>query len=493
MKNRSKIEFGDFQTPQRLAQQTCELLKSQGFSFSSVVEPTCGKGSFLVASETTFPNCDTFYGYEINPDYVLESRLITQKASIQQSNFFAENWQEIFQDLPEPILVVGNPPWVTNSGVGTIKGTNLPEKSNFQNRKGFDALTGKSNFDISEWMLTHLLTISSGRSAVIAMLCKTVVARKVLEQAWTSNIEIARANLYEFDSMSSFGVSVDACLMICVLQPSASSSECQVFESFNAKHPRSTFALRSDKLVANLDAHDTYGHLRGRSTIKWRSGIKHDCARVMELRPEPESGVYINGFGKRVRLESTFLYPMLKSSDLARRSKPSRFMLVPQCSIGQETDRIAYSSPLTWDYLESYADVLDSRSSTIYRNRPRFSIFGIGDYSFAPWKVAISGFYKKLDFVSFGPKDGKPVVLDDTCYFLPCESRKEADQLVQLLNTEEAKGFFSAFLFWDAKRPITAKLLSNLDLDALAVEQGSSWASWQNAWNPIPLQNRMSK
>ena len=34
---------------------------------------------------------------------------------------------------------------------------NLPSKSNFQNRKGLDAVTGKANFDISEWMLIQLM------------------------------------------------------------------------------------------------------------------------------------------------------------------------------------------------------------------------------------------------------------------------------------------------------------------------------------------------
>lgn len=197
--------------------------------------------------------------------------------------------------------------------------------------------------------------------------------------------------------------------------------------------------------------------------------------------------MYVNGLGERVQLEEDFLYPMLKSSDLAKRVGPSRYMLVTQRSIGEETSTIENRAPLTWRYLESHAEVLDSRSSSIYRNRPRFSIFGVGDYSFAPWKVSISGFYKKLDFVPVGPKDGKPVMLDDTCYFLPCESEEDAGQLADLLNAQEARGFFEAFIFWDAKRPITINLLSTLDLDALAAECGSDWGSGQLS---LPLLGR---
>ena len=117
--------------------------------------------------------------------------------------------------------------------------------------------------------------------------------------------------------------------------------------------------------------------------------------------------------------------------------------------------------------------MLDSRYSSIYRKRPRFSIFGVGDYSFAPWKVAISGFYKKLVFRVVGPRKGKSTVLDDTCYFIPCQSHGEAELLARFLNSQTAKEFFSALTFWDAKRPITVALLRRLDLLALAGELGA--------------------
>ena len=44
---------------------------------------------------------------------------------------------------------------------------------------------------------------------------------------------------------------------------------------------------------------------------------------------------------------------------------------------------------------------------------------------------------------------------------------------VQLLCDEAAQEFFKAFIFWDAKRPVTIDLLKRLDLLALAKELGS--------------------
>ncbi len=43
-----------------------------------------------------------------------------------------------------------------------------------------------------------------------------------------------------------------------------------------------------------------------------------------------------------------------------------------------------FFAPKTWKYLLSHGEALDGRRSSIYQNRPRFSVFGIGRYSLAP-------------------------------------------------------------------------------------------------------------
>ena len=215
--------------------------------------------------------------------------------------------------------------------------------------------------------------------------------------------------------------------------------------------------------------------------------MKHDCSQIMELRPR-EIGEFENGLGEIVRLESALLYPMLKSSELMKpKPTPSRYMLETQRLVGEDTSRIRHEAPRTWDYLDKHANRLDRRASTIYRNRPRFSVFGVGPYSFAPWKVAISGFYKRLDFGCIGPVEGKPVMLDDTCYFLPCQTENDARILMELLNSTEARGFFQSFIFWDEKRPITAHLLASLDLRLLAAEVGVALPTCLDVFHELHL------
>jgi len=187
-----------------------------------------------------------------------------------------------------------------------------------------------------------------------------------------------------------------------------------------------------------------------------------------------EEDAYRNGYGKIVELEDEYLFPVLKSSEVAggKTKRPTRFMLITQQHIGQDTAEIEARAPKTWRYLLDHAEALDRRGSSVYKKRPRFSVFGIGDYTFAPWKVAISGLYKKLDFRTVGRWQGKPIVLDDTSYFVACKSKSEATLVSNLLNSNAARAFYSAFVFWDAKRPVTVAVLRLLDLRALAKELG---------------------
>ena len=153
-RNRSVVEFGDFQTPPRLAESVCNLLSSLGIEPVAVIEPTCGEGNFLRAALDRFGKIRIAVALDINPHYVaaVNCALQAKKAQITvlQGDFFKTDWPAILQTLPDPVLVIGNPPWITNSALSALQSANVPRKSNLHAYDGLDALTGKSNFDISE-------------------------------------------------------------------------------------------------------------------------------------------------------------------------------------------------------------------------------------------------------------------------------------------------------------------------------------------------------
>jgi hypothetical protein len=111
-----------------------------------------------------------------------------------------------------------------------------------------------------------------------------------------------------------------------------------------------------------------------------------------------------------------------------------------------------------------------------------FALFGIGDYAFVPWKVAVSGLHRTPRFALVGPVDGKPVLFDDTCYFLPFEDESEARVVAEILNSQICQQFLASLTFEDAKRPITVELLQRLNIRVIADEAGYA-DDWKAARN----------
>ncbi len=475
-KQRDTWQYGDFQTPPALAAAVCAILVHRDINAPAILEPTCGRGAFIEAAANAFPEARILQGIEINTEYVADAKkLLTVRgenvARVEQGDFFFTDWDEVLGQDNGPWLILGNPPWVTNSELGLLKSTNLPVKNNFQNHRGLDAITGKANFDISEWMLLQQITWLTQRSGWIAMLVKTSVARKVLKQAWRRSDPVGRAAIFKIDAMRHFGAAVDACLFVLPVNIGDRSTNCDVYADLDCTALFSTIGLHDNILASDVSSYLKLRHLIAPNDYYvWRSGVKHDCSKIMELSTNA-SGQVVNGHGAEVSIEDDYVFPMLKSSDVANnRMRTDRFMIVTQQTVGGGTSEIEILAPRTWKYLTDNAGFLDSRGSIIYRKKPRFSVFGVGGYTFSPWKIAVSGFYKDVRFIKVGSQKNRPTVFDDTIYFLPCWSEEEADLVLTLVQSRPFHVLINAMIFQDEKRPITAELLKRVSLERVADE-----------------------
>ena len=309
-------EFGDFQTPLPLAEEIVALVDHLFGVPERVVEPTAGLGSFLDAAEKQWGCRSAYQGFEINATYVDETRrrLAGRGIGLEVQDFFLADWQSVLSadNRPEKLLVVGNPPWVTNSALGTMESTNLPAKTNFQGMRGYDAKTGKANFDIAEWMMIRLLEALTFHGA-IAMLCKTMTARKVLKHFWKNERGFAGSALFLIDAKRHFNVSVDACLFFTTGKPTTEHTA-GVYTALSPASRSAELGLIDGTLVSDVTTYRNYSDIDGGSPYVWRSGIKHDASEIMEL--EPVNGHYQNGLGEMVDIEPHYVYPLLKSSDI---------------------------------------------------------------------------------------------------------------------------------------------------------------------------------
>ena len=132
-----RAEYGDFQTNRNLSDATCNLLKQQLISPKIIIEPTCGKGNFIISSLKTFKSITHIYGIEIYKPYIWETKFAVldfflnnteyciPKIKIIHYNIFDFDFNYIAKKHQnDEFLIIGNPPWVTNSKLSVLNSNN---------------------------------------------------------------------------------------------------------------------------------------------------------------------------------------------------------------------------------------------------------------------------------------------------------------------------------------------------------------------------------
>lgn len=479
-----RAEYGDFQTNSILASKGTLFLTSKGISPEIVIEPTCGKGNFIIASLHNFITVKNIYGVEIYKPYIWETKFnivdfmlsnpntIKPEISIIHCNVFDFNFKEIVKKhSSKNVLVIGNPPWVTNSKLGSLNSTNLPKKTNFKNHNGLDAMTGKGNFDIAEFITLTMIETFQNMNGNLMLLVKNSVIKNILFDQNKNRYKISSIEKHCIDSKKEFNVSVEAALFFCKLNTNP-SFDCAEYNFYHHQSAELKFGWLDGKFVSNIDKYINTKEIDGECPFIWRQGLKHDCSTIMEL--DKVNGHYVNALNEEVNLEDDLVYGILKSSDLKNTviNQTRKFTIVTQRKVGQETKYIKMDYPKTYQYLLKHQSYFNARKSSIYNNKPLFSIFGVGDYSFKPYKVAISGLYKTFHFTLILPQNDKPVMLDDTCYLIGFDKIEFAVYSLILLNSDTAVRFLQSVTFPDAKRTFTKDVLMRIDLLELSKQIG---------------------
>lgn len=393
--NELKKEYGDYQTPDSFSLDVCKYLRDiLGIKPQTIIEPTCGIGNFINSSLMTFEEVKKAYGIEINKAYCEISR-----ERIKDNRFFVYN-DSIFDfelsKIPtdDKLLIIGNPPWVTNSELKY----NLPDKVNFKGLSGTDAITGSSNFDICEYIILKLIEEYKDKNATLAMLCKTSVARNVYEEVNRNLVGLKYFKILNFNSSKIFGISASACLIVLEFDSSKNNvPKCECYEFDEPEKLISQIEYKNGTLSQCVDGLDNY---EGECQLTWRQGVKHDCSLIMELK-WVQGNEYINKRKDHINLEDELIFPLLKSSSFKKNiicDNFERYVIVTQKKAREDTSYIEMLAPLTWKYLNDNIDLFSQRKSSIYNGAPAFSMFGVGDYSYSKYKVGISGFYKKPVF-----------------------------------------------------------------------------------------------
>ncbi len=256
----NRREYGDYQTNDELANKVVKYVSEKEVIIEFILEPTCGKGSFIIASLNKLKSIKKIVGIEIYQPYVWETKFrilnyfiqnpsaTTPDIEIKHANTFEFPYKGLSKQTEQlNTLIIGNPPWVTNSELGSIGSDNLPKKSNFKKHSGLDAITGKGNFDIGEYISLLMLDHFDKHNGIFAFLVKSSVVKNIINCQQNKKYRIGNIEKLNIDSKKEFNVSVDASLLITNLNKEPEYL-CKEFDFYSLNN-RTTFGWYKSKFV----------------------------------------------------------------------------------------------------------------------------------------------------------------------------------------------------------------------------------------------------
>jgi hypothetical protein len=150
-------------------------------------------------------------------------------------------------------------------------------------------------------------------------------------------------------------------------------------------------------------------------------------------------------------IEPDLLYPLLRGRDVQRwKAEPSALILMVQDPVkrrGIDEKDLQARYPRTYGYLKRFEPVLRQRAAfkryftrperggRVTETGPFYSMFGVGDYTFAPWKVVWREQSSTLTASVVGPQGNKPMVPDHKLMLVDCKRAEEAHFVCACLNS----------------------------------------------------------
>jgi hypothetical protein len=182
----------------------------------------------------------------------------------------------------------------------------------------------------------------------------------------------------------------------------------------------------------------------GANAVYWLEVLGHAAGgvRVRNLAANGKTAVET----LETVIEPQLLYPLVRWADVDRyRAGPSAHLLLPQDAAtraGVDPAWLERELPRTYAYLQRFAPLLVRRAA--YRRyqaeKPFYSMYNVGPYTLAPIKVIWRRMDRRIRAAVVEPVNDpwlgpRPVVPQETCVLVACNSTDEAHYLCAVLNS----------------------------------------------------------
>jgi SAM-dependent methyltransferase len=246
-------------------------------------------------------------------------------------------------------------------------------------------------------------------------------------------------------------VSVDATLQEAMDLTSRANFDAQPVEEGDPSSPWMTGrpgALKAVKKVLGASEYRAHAgaYTGGANAVYWMEivGTRPDGLMVISNVTE---GAKRAVDSVRAAIEPDLLYPLLRGRDVQRwQAVPSAHILMvqdPDTRTGIPEEVMSLQYPKTYAYLKRFEDILARRQSQAVRRLAErgafYSIFAVGEYTFAPYKVAWTRVAKDIAGAVVGQARVHgvevPVVPAETAVLVPFEEEGEAHYFCAALNS----------------------------------------------------------
>lgn len=507
-----RLAFGEYYTPRGIA----DLAVETAGAASSYLDPGCGSGVFLSACldrvREDCSDCDpaavvehaaeSVVGFDTNPVAVLTSKVSYLLAlgdalhAVDQVELpvfctdalgLARTEPLSYRGRPfEPTVdaLVGNPPWLTwdrlDEGIkGALRERDV-ERLGLLPHGGAASRLGHSNDDLSVpfvWIcLDRYLADDGVASVVLKRDLLTGPAGAVFRGLSVGERSLAVERIHDFAPLAPFGGQVGADAALYTLRADADPSfpvETTRWHADGEANFESLAAMRAtlsrttadlaplepeDRRSAWLPTDDDRAAI-GECVHEIRHGVKDDAEAVFDIDRDHLDD-----------LEHDRVYPYLKSRHIVKYGLFGHDLrLVPVDKAGEgDESALLEQCPATYEYLDGHREQLADRGSSWLDGGPFYNVFGVGEYTWAPYKLVWCrlGFKPHFAVVSTveDPTLGeKLVVPGDHCMFVGFDEERAAHALCALLNSSVYQRTLRE-LAGDGKASLSKSVVSELEL-----------------------------
>ncbi|MEE8453127.1 MAG: N-6 DNA methylase, partial [Thermoguttaceae bacterium] len=223
-------------------------------------------------------------------------------------------------------------------------------------------------------------------------------------------------------------------------------------EPIDADRPSSPWFLRPEGFTARLT--DLVGPSDYTAHLGANSGGANGVYWVRVL-DQVEDGVLIENVAEKSKrgvdrvqqtIEPELLYPLVRWADVSRfHAEPSVHIILAQdvqTRTGIDPVVMRREHPRTTAYLEQFEPLLRARAAfkRYQADKPFYSMYNIGTYTVAPIKIVWRRMDRRINAAVLEQAEDRllgrrPIIPQETCAMIPCDSTDEAHYLCAVLNS----------------------------------------------------------